>query len=282
MRNSRLLLLICLTAFTLSTGVPAWADAAVVLRIQALTKQIELTPNNQILRLERAMAYIESNQPDSALSDILAAETMGDPVKAALTHGYLLYTQRDLLAARSFFDRYLQANPGHRSALEYRARALRDSGETRLALADYEYLIAHNSTLDPGYYLAAARLMAGLQDRGVDEALALLDARIQQQGQVTSLQRYAIDLEKNRGRYHGAIARMAGLDKRLKATAQWQAEVAELWLLAGQPDEALPYLSVAEEQLRSGRQTPVNRELLASVYRLQEQARREPNPAHGS
>lgn len=275
MKSSPLPALLCLIPLTLAFVAPAWADAAVAARLSALTLQIERTPDNPSLRLERAVAYIESNEPALALADIAVAETIGDPVQAAFTHGMLLYATGDIDAARPYFDHYLNAYPEQQQAREYRARLLRDAGESRLALADYEYLLAHSDSLDPGYYLAAARLLAALPDRGVDEALALLDARVQQRGPITSLQRYAITLETNRGQYQRAIARMAGLDQRLKATPQWQAEVAALWLRAGLPEEALPYLTVAEGQLQSGRPTAANRELLANVQALQEQARRE-------
>lgn len=281
MKRYRLPHLICLIPLVFAAATPALADATAAARISALTLQIEQAPDSQSLRLERAMAYIESNQPELALADIRAVEAVGDPVQAALAHGILLYRTGDLVAARPYFDRYLRAYPEHQQALEYRARLLRDTGETRLALADFEYLIAHNSSLDPGYYLSAARLMATLPDRGVDEALALLDARVQQRGAITSLQRYAIELERNRGQYQRAIERMAGLDSKLRATPQWKAEIAELWLLAGQPNEALPYLTVAEEQLQSGRPTSVNREVLANVHRLQDQAHRALQQASG-
>ena len=271
----RRILLFPLIGFIVAVAAPVWADASAAARIAALTLQIEQSPDSQALRLERAIAYMERNEPQLALADIRVAEAVGDPVQVALTHGIVLYQTGDLVAARPYFDRYLQIYPGHQQALEYRARLLRDTGETRLALADYEYLIAHGDSPDPGYYLAAARLMAALPDRGVDEALALLDNRVQQRGSVTSLQRYAIELDRNRGNYRRAIERMAGLDSRLKATPQWQAEIAELWLLAGQPKEALPYLAVAQEQLESARVTALNRQLLAQVRRLQDQARRE-------
>jgi tetratricopeptide (TPR) repeat protein len=277
-----LLALTCSIPLNLALGAPAWADAGVDARVSALTLQIERAPDNPALRLERAEAYIESNEPQLALADISVAETRGDPVQAAFTHGLLLYDAGDFDAARPYFDRYLLAYPEDQQAREYRARLLRDTGESRLALADYEYLLAHSDSLDPGYYLAAARLMAGLPDRGVDEALALLDARVRQRGLITPLQRYAIELETNRGQYQRAIKRMAGLDQRLKATPQWQAEIAELWLRAGQPGEALPFLTVAEEQLQSGRPTSANRELLATVHRLQDQARRALDQASGS
>jgi tetratricopeptide (TPR) repeat protein len=248
---------------------PLWADAGVSQRIQSLSLQMEQSSQSQALLLRRGLAYMEDNQPELALADIRLAESVGDPVEAAYTHGVLLYRQGDYAAARPYFDRYLQTYPQHWGALGHRARLLRDIGENRQALADYETLISLNNALDPGYYVATARLMASVPERGVDEALALLDKRIAQRGPITSLQRYAIDMEQKRGNYTAAIERMALLDEKLRATPQWQLEVAELLLLAGRGEEALAYVAVAQEQLQAGRMTTINRQLMETAQRLQ-------------
>ncbi len=248
------------------------ADAGVAQRIQALTLKVDQNPDDATLRLRRAWVYLEFNQFELAVADIQLAESLGDPVAAAYTHGVLLYRQGAYAAARPYFDRYLKAYPEQWSALGYRARLLRDIGENRLALADYESLIRLNTALNPGYYVAAARLMANEPGRGVDEALALLDARVARRGSMASLQRYAIELERNRGNYPAAIERMGMLDEKLRATPQWQLDVAELLLLEGRGEEALSYLTVAQEQLQAGRMTAVNRQLMAAAQQLQEQA----------
>ena len=274
MKSSLLLSCAVLLLATLLQPGPAAADAAVTDRIGALSRRLEQTPYDQTLLLQRALAYAEDNQPDLALADVLRAEEAGDPVEAAFTHGVLLYRAGDYASALPYFNRYLQAYPQDRGSLDYRARLLRDTGKNREALADYETLLGLSDSLDPGYYIATARLLAGLPDRGVDEALALLDKRVAQRGPITPLQRYAIELEKGRGNYQRAIERMAGLDQRLKATPQWQVEVAELLLMDARPGEALPYLAVAREQLESGRTTALRRELLATTIRLQAEAQR--------
>jgi tetratricopeptide (TPR) repeat protein len=264
--------LILLLALVFAPIAPISADAGISKRIKMLSSHIDQSPGDQALRLQRALAYVDDNQPELALADIKVAETLGDPLAAAYTYGVLLYRQGDNAAARPYFDRYLQAYPEEWGALGYRARLLRDSGENRLALADYETLIRLNDALDPGYYVVTARLMASLPERGVNEALALLDQRIAQRGAISSLQRYAIDLETQRGNYPAAIARMATLDEKLRASAQWQLDVAELLLQAGRAEEARSYLAVAQEQLQAGRMTPINRQLLETAQRLQAQA----------
>lgn len=264
--------LVLLFALMFAPLLPVSADAGISKRIKLLSTHIDQNPEDQALRLQRALAYVDDNQPELALADIKLAQTLGDPLAADYTYGVLLYRQGDKAAARPYFDRYLQAYPEEWGALGYRARLLRDLGENRLALADYETLIRVNDALDPGYYLVTARLMASLPERGVDEALALLDQRIAQRGAISSLQRYAIELETQRGNYPAAIARMATLDEKLRASAQWQLDVAELLLQAGRAEEARSYLAVAQEQLQAGRNTSINRQLQETAQRLQAQA----------
>lgn len=263
--------LVLLSMLGVAWITPAWADATIAERIAALSKRIEQQPQDPALRLHRALLYLDDNQREPALADVVAAESLGDPLAAAPTHGLLLYRLGDFAAARPYFDRYLQANPQDWSVRKYRAQLLRDMGENELALADYEVLLRMTDELDPGYYVVTARLMASVPQRGVVQALALLDERIAQRGNLAILQRAAIDLEVQRGNFPAAIARMSQLDERLRATPQWQVEIAELLLRAGRAEEARPYLDVAQEQLQSGRMTGIRRQLVERARQLRAQ-----------
>ncbi len=100
MKFDRLLIVVVLLARTLSHAGPTLADAAVAERIHTLSVQIEQSPANQALRLQRTLAYLENNQRDFALADIRVAEAVGDPVEAAFTHGVVLYQTGDYVSAR--------------------------------------------------------------------------------------------------------------------------------------------------------------------------------------
>ena len=260
--------LIVLLLLSLWPALLVSADAGVSQRIQSLSLRIEENPDSQALHLQRSLAYMEDGQSELALSDILKAESLDGLVAASYVHGVLLYRQQRYVDARPYLDRYLKSYPKHRGARNYRARLLRDIGEDRQALADYEVLIALNDDLDPGYYVVTARLMAGQPERGVEAALTLLDRRMAQLGMISTLQRYAIELERQRGNYNAAITRLANLDAKLRATPQWQLEVAEMLLEAGRPQEALPYLFVAQEQLQIAPPTGVNLASLEEVNQL--------------
>ena len=145
---------------------------------------------------------------------------------------------------------------------------LRDAGENAAALADFQQIFALKPTPDPGHYISAARIMVVLPEYGFDGAIALLDKRMEQVGVLSSLQRYAIELETDRQRYDAAIARMATLDKALRATPQWQVEVAQLHMQAGQPEQARGLLEQADRRLQELRSNTARVELQRTIQRL--------------
>ncbi len=247
-------------------------------RIHLLSEDIVASPNNQYLYVQRGLAYSNNAQPQLALADIKTAETLGDPLDVAFARGILLYRAGDFTAARVYFDRYLQAHPRHLASLEYRARMLRDAGVNAAALADFQQIFALKATPDPGYYISAARIMVALPEYGIDGAIALLDKRMDQVGVLSSLQRYAIELETDRQHYDAAITRMATLDKALRATPQWQVEVAQLHMQAGQPEQARGLLEQADSRLRALRSNTARVELQRTIQRLLQELGPIPEP----
>lgn len=77
---------ILLLALFIAPVAPASADAGVSKRIKLLTTHIDQSPEDQALRLQRALAYVDDNEPELALADIKVAQTLGyrAPVRFAL------------------------------------------------------------------------------------------------------------------------------------------------------------------------------------------------------
>ena len=118
---------------------------------------------------------------------------------------------------------------------------------------------------------------------GPEAALLAIDERIVEIGPVSSLQRYAISLEVEQGDYPAAIERLSTLDPKLRATPGWQAEMAELQLLAGRFDDALMYITLAREQLQVLKKTTAHQQLTAELEELTlnlEQQRRSDQETH--
>jgi tetratricopeptide (TPR) repeat protein len=248
----------------------ALADVATEGRIRLLGESILANPDQQLLYIQQAIAYSDNQQPQRALAVLKIARPLGPAVNTAYAKGIILYRMSEFATARSSFNEYLAAFPNHVGSLEYRARLLRDSGEFEAAIKDYKHLFRINPSANPGHYLSTARMMVTLSDGGDDAALALLDEKMAQSGVLSQLQRYAVELERNRGNYQAAITRMGTLDEALRATPQWQVEVAELTILDGQFTQAQPLLDVAEQQLGNLRTNRARIDLQAKIDRLRD------------
>lgn len=260
----------CAILFVLlyNTLAPAVAGPAAGSRVAILSAEINKAPGDQSLYLRRALAWADAGQPGEAMADVDRAEQSGDPVEAALVRGILLYRLQQPSEARQAFDAYLRHHPEDQRALEYRAQLLRDSGDSRAALEDYQTLLRLQPEQGAGAYLATASLMATLPEEGIPSALALLDKRIDQVGAIPQLQRNAIALEKQQGNYAGALQRLSTLEPAIKATPEWHVEVAELLLLSADPVQASSHLLVATEQLQALRPTPARAKTQERVLAL--------------
>jgi tetratricopeptide (TPR) repeat protein len=236
--------------------------------IELLSLRIREAPTDQALRIERGIAYSSDGQIELALADFRRAETLGDPVRVAFDLGVLFYRSGDLEEARASLTRYLARFPGHALALDYRARAARDAGDARAAIADFEALFALGRGVNPGHYLSAAELLAALPDAGVDAALAQLDRGMRQLGVIPQLQQRAVALERARGAFAAALRRHETLAAPLARSPDWRVERAELLLALGRRAEARRELATASAALAELRITPARARLGARIAEL--------------
>ena len=200
---------------------------------------------------------------------------MGPATNAAFAHGVILYRMGKFDDAKDYFSKHLEASPHHIGSLEYRARVLRDSGDFEGALSDFQTLFKLNRSANPGHYLSVARMVAALPGGGQDTALAMLDERMEEVGVLSQLQRYAIEVERNRNNYSEAIRRLSTLDESLRATPQWKVEVAQLMLLDRRPADARPLLDIAEQQLAGLSVNGSRRDLVDKIAQARKQLEQE-------
>lgn len=270
-------------ALLLCTGLlplVALADASAEMRIRDLSEQLAENPGNREALVKRALAYVENGRLELARLDLHVAEQSGMLPESKYVRGLIAFRSGDLETAYGYFETALELRPRYRMALEYRARIARDTGREKQALKDYRALINSTPRPGPGTYIATARLMAALPRRGTEEALALLDARVAEIGPVSSLQRCAIQMELERGNTDAALERMGKLAPALRATPEWQVEVAEMQILANRPGEAAPYLEVALQQLESLRITAARQRLKERATALEKQVSQAISECH--
>lgn len=258
-----IIIVCCLLPVTAVLAHPGAHDKLVY-----FNQRLKQQPADQQLYILRGSTYSNDGQFDNALADFHKAETLGDPVAVAFELGVLHYRTAKFDAARAYFDTWLQRSPRHKPALEYRARLLRDAGDYTSSLADYKALFALQQRSDPGNYIAAAKMLAELDDKGLQAAIGMLDQGMQQLGLAPQLQRYAIKLELQRQHTTNAIARLNSLEPMLGKSPDWKTAMGELLLLAGKKTAARKLFDAATKQLATLRKTPARLQLLEKIAKL--------------
>lgn len=246
------------------------AHAPLTNKLERLDARISKSPADSALWIERARVYSDQGEFARARSDLDRADSLEHSTQSAFTRAVMLYRSGDLEKSLVELNRVLATNSFPMAALEYRARIHRDLGNSDAAILDFEALIAEQPNATPGYYLAVAKLKA-LDERRLEEALALLDLGIDQLGLIPQLQTYAVGLELRLGRTAAAIERQGSLRHILQESPDWKVEIGRLHDLNGQPEIALGYYQRAQTQLSDLRPTTARTDLASRLEVLRRQ-----------
>ncbi len=249
---------------------PAISHPGASSAIDHYNHEIERQPRDQSLYIRRGIAYSSDGQYDKALADFKQAETLGPPIVVGFDLGVLYYRRGEFDLAKAQFDTYLDAFPDHAACLEYRARLLRDMGDTGGSVADFQRVFELQLRPNPGHYVSVADMLEATGPEGVVRALAILDGGNAKLGITPQLQQRAIRLELLRGRTDLAIERLETLKPTLGDSPEWKVEMAELQLQIGNEAVARQLLQEATLQLDSLRKTPARRALRERVVLIGE------------
>lgn len=253
---------LALSLILLSAHHGVRAHPGVEQALRYFDQQIEQSPRDQALHIQRGIVYSNDGQYEQARADFMRAAELGDPVLVSFDLGVLHYRMGDFAAARRYFDAWLQRFPDHAACLEYRARLLRDAGDHDGAIADFRRVFALQPRPNPGDYISVAEMLESRGDAGVAEALDLLDQGNAKLGVTPQIQRKAVALELRRKQPGRAIERLRALEPMLGESPDWKVEMGELMLAVGRREEAQIYFRQAADQLGGLRPTPARQQLM--------------------
>jgi predicted Zn-dependent protease len=247
---------------------PGAAHSGDRVSIDRLTQAIASYPEQQSLYIKRGGIYSHARNWSLAERDFQRAHRLGDPREVSYELGLMRYRQSDYRQAQVELSLYLSVHPSAATALLYRARAAQAAGSPRTALADFKTYFTLVEQPHPGDLLAAAMLMVEGPKPAVRSALALIDGGIANTGGQPQLQRYAIQLELQRGDISAALRRCAQMEASLGGSPAWQVEMAVLLLRANRYNEATVMLRQAQLQLEGLKNTPARRALREKIEQL--------------
>ena len=264
-------------------GSSASAHPGASTTIEHYSHQIEHDPKDQTLYIKRGIAYSNDGLYDEALADFEQAEKLGEPTLVSCDRGVLHYRRGELESALGHLDKYLERYPARSRlvCLEYRARALRDSGDHAGAIRDFRHVIELEPRPNPSHYISVATMLAASGESGVEGALAILDAGIEKLGLNPQLQHRAIELELAHQRPDRALERGDALRAILGESPEWKADMAELYLANGAKPEARRMLEDAKSQLDGLRKTPARLQLRERIAALEHRAAPSDEPQDG-
>lgn len=277
-------------ALALSAFVPGQAPAHGDLhdQIAGVTRQIARSPGDARLYVKRGELHRFHGESAAALADYDRAARL-DPELAEvdLGRGKTHLEAGRPGPARAALERFLERRPDHADARLTLARALARLRLTNEADAGYAEAIRLAGRPGPDLHFERATALAAAGR--VDAALRALDDGIARLGPLAALEDLAVSLERRRGNYDGALARLDRLSAGKTRRETFLARRGEILAEAGRHAEARASLLAARESIdslparlrRTRAIRKLEREVSHWLERIETKNRRERTDAKG-
>ena len=217
-----------------------------------LDAAVEANPDSLDVLLRRAEARRRFGHHDESLADldrVLVLAPNHDYVH--YLRGLTYFDRGELADAEASLRRYIRAKPESPSAHTALAETLMQQGWHREAGDEFTLAIATHPTPAPDLYLARAQAyraageeFQGLAIRGLDDAMASL-------GPLVTLQRLAIEIERDLGNHAGALRRIDAVLADAPRKESWLAYKGRILASTGREQDALDAFRLARATLQS-------------------------------
>lgn len=224
-----------LTAGLLLSGPlpPAVAHSDIELQIEALTRQLELEPDNAELLLKRGDLYRRHVDYEEAALDFAAARRADPDVPLADFHeGRLALETGAFSEALTLLGRHLEAQPEHAAAWVLHGRAELRAGAFGRAAADFSRAV--DLSEKPSPELFRLQILALVADGARDRALAAVDAALEQSPGEVNLIGLGTDISLAEGDGAAAERYLRHLPPALLRIDTWARRADQAACLAGQ------------------------------------------------
>lgn len=256
----------CLLALALSLPGEATAHGSTEVRLEVTRQAAADAPHDPEPWLQRAALLLDAGRTSEASEALHQAHSLhGAPSRVFRLRAEVALAEGRAADALHDVEHALSANPGDPRSLRTHARALSTLGRRDEAVAALDRAIAHQRPAVPDFHLDRARLLAAEPAPRVDDALAGLDEARRQLGTLVALESYAVELERERGRFDAALVRLDRLPGAQPPTVSWLARRAALLDEAGREDEARAQWREVDRRLAAlpaaRRRAPIYREI---------------------
>jgi tetratricopeptide (TPR) repeat protein len=268
--------------------VPAAAHGDVHGQIEEVTREIARRPHDARLYFKRGELHRFHGERSAALADYDRAARI-DPAFAEvdLGRGKALFEAGRPAESRAALERFVAKRADHADARLSLARVLVRLRLPRQADAEFARAISLVDRPKPDLYFERATALAAAGS--LDAAVRVLDEGTVRLGSLAALEELAVSLERRRGTFDRALARLerqyAGRERREKYLALKGQILAE----AGRPGEARAALLAARDSIdglparlrRTRAIERLERDVTNSLERLDSRSRKEKTDAKG-
>lgn len=217
----------------------ATAQVSTAKQLNQLSRAIDRTPGDATLYVRRAQLHGKQGHLKRARADLSKARQL-DPklasVDLALARIALQTKRLDL--AEPAIETFVRRKPRSAEGRRVRAEVYLRRGQYDRAAQEYERFFQLTDNPRVKHYLRRAEALANMGGEHIMEAVALLDAGVEQLGPRRALTVRAIKLASDAGAHDGALRRLAPIIRRAKYKERWLSMRGDILLQAGRPDEA--------------------------------------------
>jgi tetratricopeptide (TPR) repeat protein len=177
------------------------------LQIKVLTLELKEQPTNAGLYLRRGDVHRQHGDYAAALNDIAKAQQLNPRLLTAIiAQAQTLFDANQVQEAKGVVEKFLTKEPSHATALALLGHCEQKLGNPRRAITQYSAALNAFAQPTPELYTERARLQASMGR--FDEAIAGLDEGMRRMGTSPTLQMTAIEYERQRGNFDGALRRV--------------------------------------------------------------------------
>lgn len=219
--------------------------------IRHILEVVKTDPNNALMKgvIECQLQLGRAAEAEAAIASLGDAGLKDQTIMLLKARAALL--RKDLAGARRIFDQAVAANPTAPLGYYQRADFILEHEKDRRA--DAEADLANAIRLDPRFVAARRRLYNVLFTTGrPDQALQQLRDTLGVDPDNDEVRAMLVNVLMTREQPKAAADVIAEVMKRKPDSVMWAVQAAEVFIKAGTPDEALPFLKRAWEIDKSG------------------------------
>lgn len=268
--------------------LPVAAHGDVHGQIKEVTRQIARRPEDARLYWKRGELHRFHGEGSAALADYDSAARL-DPALAEvdLGRGKALFAAGRFADSRAALRRFLARRPDHADARLSIARVYVRLGLSGEADAEFARAIRLVDRPKPDLYFERAQALAAAGR--LDAAVRAIDEGTARLGPLAALEDLGIALERRRGNYEGALARIDRLSAGRERRETLLALKGQILAEAGRPIEARASLLAARESIeklparlrRTRAMERLERDVQSSLDRLGTESHKEKTDAKG-